>query len=588
VTEATHGSNGTASEARLTLETWHRFVGAIRNFTSSEVGGKAAVLGATLLALLVGISGLNVLNSYVGRDFMTAIEHRDRAGFVREALRYLGVFGASAAAAVLFRFTEERIGLLWRGWLTGRLVRGYLANRTYHRLAGGDGLPNPDQRIAEDVRTFVAMTLSLSLMVLNGTLTVLAFSGVLWTISRTLFLVGLAYAAAGSLLTVLLGRRLVHLNYEQADREADFRSALIHVREHAESVALLHREHEIETRLLGRVDALVGNLKRIIAVNRNLGFFTTGYNYMIQIIPALIVAPLFIRGEAEFGVITQSAMAFSHLLGAFSLVVTQFQAISSYAAVLARLNALAEGVQEREPGSAAIVVVEDDERVAYERLTLRTPHEGRVLIRELTLSLSRGTRLAISSHDPAVRGALMRATAGVWEDGEGRIVRPSLEHVAFLPERPYVPPGTLRTALGGDGRTTAPGDAEIRAVLAALGGEAIIERAAGLDAEHDWDKLLSIRDQAILSVARLLLARPHFAFVDNLGRMLGPHQLPAVLRMLTKRGVTYVVMDGVDAMGEAAVAYVDLVLELAHDGGWRIRPSGGDESMASAHGAGDE
>src|SRR6185503_15139294 len=190
-------------------------------------------------------------------------------------------------------------------------------------------------------------------------LTVIAFAGVLWSISRPLFLVGIAYAAAGSLLTVLLGRPLVRLNYRQADREANFRGDLMHVRENAESVALLHGESQIEARLSGRIDALVANLRRIIAVNRNLGFFTTGYNYMIQIIPALIVAPLFIRGEAEFGVITQSAIAFTQLLGAFSLIVTQFQTISSYAAVLARLHALADATFITKP-DGAITTVEQD------------------------------------------------------------------------------------------------------------------------------------------------------------------------------------------------------------------------------------
>ncbi len=264
------------------------------------------------------------------------------------------VFAALTAAAVLFHFAEERFGLLWREWLTGRLVHFYLENRVYLRATEDSRLTNPDQRITEDVRAFVTMTLSLFLMALNGTLTVLAFSGVLWSISRTLFLVGIAYAAAGSLLTVLLGRRLVALNYAQADREADFRTALIEVRENAESIALHRRERQLEIRLDEHLGAVVSNLRRIIAVNRNLGFFTTGYNYMIQIIPALVVAPLFIRGDVEFGVITQSAMAFSHLLGAFSLVVTQFQAISSYGAVLARLNTLAEVLQTPPDARASI------------------------------------------------------------------------------------------------------------------------------------------------------------------------------------------------------------------------------------------
>lgn len=552
----------TASEARLTRKTWRLFVSAVRNFVTSEVGGRAAMMLGVLLVLLFGINGLNVVNSYVGRDFMTAIERRDQPEFLRQTVRYLVVFGALTTATVLFRFLEERIGLLWRRWLTGNVARAYLANRAYLRLAGDATLGNPDQRIAEDCRTFVAMTLSLLLMVLNGTLTVIAFAGVLWSISRTLFLVGVAYAAIGSLLTILLGRRLVDLNYQQADREADFRATLIHVRENAEPIALLHREHEIENRLLDRLAALVGNMKRIIGVNRNLGFFTTGYNYLIQIIPALIVAPLFMRGETEFGAITQSAMAFSHLLGAFSLIVTQFSAISSYASVLARLDALVDRVLGPPPDNSSFVVVEDHARLAYEKLTLQTAHDARVLVRDLDLEVKPGSRLVIRGHDPGACRALMRATAGVWSDGEGRIVRPALAHIAFLPERPYLPPGTLRTLLSGDRET--PTDAEIGAALARLEAEHIVTYAKGLDTEHSWDKVLSTRDRGLLSVARLVLGRPRFAFIDNLGRTLGDEDVPAVLQMLAEHGITCVVLDGVNG-----VVAGDEELVIADDGSWQ-------------------
>jgi vitamin B12/bleomycin/antimicrobial peptide transport system ATP-binding/permease protein len=558
----------TASEARLTLETWHLFMSAVRNFVTSEVGGKAALMLGLLLVLLLGINGLNVVNSYVGRDFMSAIERRDQPEFVHQTVRYLVVFGVLTTATVLSRFLEERIGLLWRRWLTANVVHAYLGNRAYLRLTSDATLGNPDQRIAEDCRTFVTMTLSLLLMALNGTLTVIAFAGVLWSISRTLFLVGLAYAAVGSLLTVLLGRRLVDLNYRQADREADFRATLIHVRENAESMALLHREHEIENRLLSRLAALVGNMKRIIGVNRNVGFFTTGYNYLIQIIPILIVAPLFMRQETEFGVITQSAMAFSHLLGAFSLIVTQFSTITSYASVLARLDALVARVVKPSPDDPSLVIVPDHERLAYEKLTLKTPHEARVLVRELDLVVTPGSRLVIRSDDPAARRALMWATAGMWSDGVGRIVRPALDDVAFLPEQPYLPPGTLRTLLCGDNEAP-PTDAEIGAVLARLGAEDILTHAEGLDVEHSWNKVLSTRDQALLSVARLTLGRPRFAFVDNLGRTLGEEEMPAVLQTLAELEITCVVLE--DGANGAAAGEEALV--IAEDGSWHMTPA---------------
>jgi vitamin B12/bleomycin/antimicrobial peptide transport system ATP-binding/permease protein len=329
----------------LNRKTWGRLIKSVGIFLKSPAGGKARWLLAALFLLMFAINGMNIANSYVGRYFMSAIESKDIGGFTRFAWLYAGVFAASTFVGVLFRFSEERLGLLWRDWLTRRITGLYIDNRLYLKFSGPNAVSNPDQRMTEDVRQLTTTTLSFLLMILNGTMAAISFSGVLWAISPKLFLVAVLYAAAGSTLTIWLGRPLVRLNYQQADREADFRAELIHTRENAEVIAREGRESDVRQRLLGRLDALVSNLRNIIAVNRNLSFFTTGYNYMIQLIPALIVAPLFMRGEVEFGVITQSAMAFATLLGALSLIITQFQAISSYAAVVSRLGEFTEAAE---------------------------------------------------------------------------------------------------------------------------------------------------------------------------------------------------------------------------------------------------
>ena len=190
----------------INRQTGERFLGVVKNFLSSDMRWRALGLFAVLVGFLFAISGLNVINSYVGRDFMTAIAGRDQAGFVRLAILYLGVFAASTVVAVFQRFAEERLGLLWRAWLTSRLITRYLAGRTYYWLKEARAVDNPDQRITEDVKAFTATTLSFTLIFLNGTFTVLAFAGVLWTISRLLFVVAVGYAALGSLLTIL-GRK---------------------------------------------------------------------------------------------------------------------------------------------------------------------------------------------------------------------------------------------------------------------------------------------------------------------------------------------------------------------------------------------
>jgi putative ATP-binding cassette transporter len=333
-----------------------RFVRAVRTFAQSEVGWKAKLIFAALVLLLCAANALNVINSYVGRNFMTAIADRDMSGFVRQAFVYVGVFAALTLVAVIARFGEERLGLLWRDTMTRGILRRYFADGTYQRLNASGTIANPDQRISEDVRTFTVTTLSFALMALNSVFTIVAFSGVLWTISPLLFGVAVLYAAIGSLFTFVFGRPLIKLNYDQLDKEASFRSQLIDVRNNAEAIMAARDEGSQMTQLLSRLDDLVANFRTITSINRNVGFFTTGYNWMIQIIPALIIAPAFIERKIEFGVITQSAVAFTTLVAAFSLIVTQFQSLSSYAAVVARLSALVEAVGQSgdprwDPGS---------------------------------------------------------------------------------------------------------------------------------------------------------------------------------------------------------------------------------------------
>jgi putative ATP-binding cassette transporter len=314
-------------------------------FYRSEARGRALCGLVVLLVLLVTINGLNVVNSYAGRDFMTALAERHAGQFYVNALVLAGVFSGATVVEVLARYAEQRLGLVWRQWLTRRFLDRYLAGRAYLRLVQRRDVDNPDERISEDVRTFTQTTLSILVLLVNGVLTLAAFCGVLWSITPWLFLTAVLYALAGSVGTILLGRRLVRLNKQQLEKEADFRYALGRAREHAAVIAQEASEEEQKGRLGTRLARVVDNFRAIIVLSRNLGFFTTGYRYLPQIIPALVVAPLYIRGDVEFGVVTQAAMEFSQVQGAFSLIVTQFQEVTTYAAVIDRLGALWEATE---------------------------------------------------------------------------------------------------------------------------------------------------------------------------------------------------------------------------------------------------
>lgn len=555
-----------------------RFMRVLKALLESGVGPRAKGLALLLIVLLIGVNALNILNSYVGRDFMTAIANRSTTGFIQQSILFISVFAVSTVVAVYYRFCEERLGLLARKWLTQRFVNSYLEHPTYYRLNdqndGNGEIANVDQRIADDVKMFTVTILSFILMVLNGTFTAIAFSGVLWSISPLLFMVAVIYAAGGSLMAIRFGYPLVGLNYKQLDREANLRSDLIHLRENAESVALLRREARLKARILRHLDDLTSNFQNIIVVNRNLGFFTTGYNYLVQIIPALIVAPMYISGYVEFGVITQAAMAFAHILGAFSLIVTQFQSISSFAAVVARLGSLADAIEKAQsPTATSIVSTENNSNgVAYHGLSLWQQSTGRPLINHLTLTVPYGTRVLILGPDDTAKVALFRATAGIWDAGEGEIVRPDFDTILFLPERPYLPPGTLRELLVRTGREAQVSDQVLREVLTGLCVSGIIDRACGFDQEQQWDVLLSLTEQKVLALARLILAGPRFVFMDRINTALSRDDVARLLTILNQRHITYINVgscrNGRRDTDDHLDDY-DAILEISGTGEWR-------------------
>jgi putative ATP-binding cassette transporter len=297
----------------------------------------------------------------------------------------------------------------------------------------------------------------------------------------------------------------------------------------------------------------------------------------------LIVAPRFIRGEVEFGVITQSAMAFAQLLGAFSLIINQFGSISSFAAVVARLSEIVGAVEGQNVDRPGIETVEDCERVAYERLTLRPLGDGGPLLADVSVSIPRGARVLVTGPNEAAGVALFRATAGIWPHGEGRIIRPPLDAILFLPQQPYLTPGTLRHLLIRTGQEQETSDERILAAIHDGGLDSAVQRAGGLDTEHDWPTILSLGEQQQLALVRLILARPSFALLDRVSTALGPAMLRRSLQRLTASSITYINFD--QAAESQPVGLYDAVLQIDADGSWSWNQLGPvDPRLASGQG----
>lgn len=543
---------------------WRRLYRLASPFFFSEVAWKARGLLLLLLAFTLSIKGFDVVMSYIGRDFMTALSLREQDKFLRNLYLYLFAFGVAIPLAVFYRYTEERLALMWRRWFTHHTLDKYFAHQAYYRLGWYRKIDNPDQRIEEDIRSFTSMSLSLFLIFLQSGIALFAFVGVLSSISWMLTLTAVIYAVVGSTVTYFLGRPLINLNFEQLRREADYRYKLIKVRDNSESIAFYHGEPKERTRVRQRLKDVLRNMLRIINRNRILNFFTTGYNYLVIILPTIVVAPLYLRGEIEFGVVTQSAVAFGHVLNALSVIVTNFGSLSAYAAVVRRLGVFSEVLDEAcEPRRANKISTGTE--VSFTGVTILTPDNSRTLISDLSFKVSEGG-LLICGPSGCGKSSVLRVLAGLWDAKEGAVVRPPHEESMFLPQRPYLIIGNLRSQLLYGQTRSGFSDRELKEVLREVDLENMFNRVGGFEANVDWAATLSNGEQQRVGIARLMLKRPKYAYLDEATTAIdeaGEAKIYTLIRSFVHTVVSVGYRSNLQRFHEQ-------VLELHGDGTWRL------------------
>ncbi|KAK4434742.1 ABC transporter D family member 2, chloroplastic [Sesamum alatum] len=455
---------------------------------------------AAVFALTLATTGISVGFNFLGRDFYNSLANKDQEQFTKQLLYYLASFAGGIPVFVLRDYAKDTLSLRWRSWMTSYYMDRYLKNRTFYKIQSQSIIDNPDQRIVDDLSAFTGTALAFSLTLFNATVDLISFSNILYGIYPPLFLVLLAYSLGGTAISVYLGRGLVTLNFFQEKKEADFRYGLVRVRENAESIAFYNGEENEMQLLLQRFRSAFENLTKLLISSRNLEFFTNGYRYLIQILPAAVVAPMYFSGKIEFGVINQSVSAFNHILGDFSLVVYQFQAISAFSAVIDRLGEFDDLLTSNETRSdtepmeeisrefcninnsvasnGPLPINRGSKLLTVENLTLLTPSKA-TLIRDLSLEICEKDHLLVTGPSGSGKTSLLRAVAGLWNFGRGTIrfyernARDTLpclpadaaspeatfvhEHnkhntrnsrgVFFLPQKPYMVLGTLRQQL---------------------------------------------------------------------------------------------------------------------------------------------
>lgn len=495
---------------------------------STEKWQARGLLGVIVALNLGHVYVLVLLNQWNNR-FYNALQNMDRDGFSSA----LGEFGILAAiyiiVAVYQIYLRQMLEIKWRRWMTAHYVDAWLKDRSYYRLQILNmGTDNPDQRISEDLRMFAAYTLRLSLGLLRSIVTLISFIAILWQLSGGLvvpagpwqvvipgYLVWAAvgYAVVGTWLTMKIGRPLVGLNFNQQRYEADFRFSMVRLRENSESIAFYGGECQERRHFLDRFRLVFSNFYQLMTQQKKLTWFTSGYFQIAIIFPYVVAGPRFFAGQIQLGGLMQIASAFGRVQEALSFIVETYPDLAEWRAVVNRLLGFVRHMEAVRtlPAEGIRHKCLDSDSITAKELVVNLP-DGSILLRSVNLTIEAGETLLVTGPSGCGKSTLMRSLAGLWPFGSGVISVPASKKIMFIPQRPYMPLGTLRDALLYPCAGEAVSDALIRSVMIQCRLEEFIDQ---LDHTDNWSHILSLGEQQRIGFARMLLIRPDWLFLDE-------------------------------------------------------------------------
>ncbi|KAM3111168.1 ABC transporter ATP-binding protein/permease [Phormidesmis sp. 146-33] len=554
---------------RLNFKVFRQFWTIAKSYWSSDEKWQARGLLLGVVLFLLAYTGLSVVLNNKRGVLISALSAKDESRFWETVIIFVAVLVIYAPLLAGYRYLRDRLSLNWRRWLTDRFVTSYFSDRAYYLLNSSElKIDNPDQRIAEDVRSFTQESLAFLLVLVESVLSVIAFSGVLWGISKPLVVFLVLYAVVGTLVTtVVFGKPLVRLNFEQLKKEADFRFSLVRIRENAEAIAFYRGEDRESQQVKQRFLEVFENVKRLLIWELNLNVLTNAYEFIPFILPALVVAPAIFSGDMEVGKVTEAQGAFIRVFFSLNVVVARFQALTTFGAGIDRLYTFAEFLEQKaaKTDKPTIQTVEAD-RLEIAHLTLQTPNYQRTLIEDLSVTVPTGQGLLVMGASGCGKSSLLRSLAGLWDSGQGTIVRPSADHILFLPQRPYMVLGSLRDQLLYPNLTLEVEEPQLKQVLQLVNLADLDDRFGGFEAERDWSDVLSLGEQQRLTFARLLLQKPDYAILDEATSALDPGNEEKLYQHLQAIGLTFLSV----GHRETLINYHPLVLKLSQEKTWEL------------------
>ena len=549
-------------------------------YWKSDERGRAWGLLIAIVVLTLGLVYLDVLFNNWNREFYNALEQKNYADF-KDLILYFSLLAVMFMVAAIYKlYLTQMLTMRWRVWLTEQYLAEWLDRQVYYRLQlESHGTDNPDQRIADDLRLFTEGTLTLGLGLLSSIVTLVSFISILWAVSGPLEIMGinvpgymvwaaLIYAVLGSIVTHYVGRPLVGLNFQQERFEADFRYSLVRLRENAEGVALYRGEETERKGLLSRFELVRGNWWELMRYTKRLTTFTSGYGQIAIIFPFVVAAPRYFSGAMTLGGMMQIASAFGQVQTALSWLVNSYSNIANWKASVDRLltfqSALDQAAAEADAHTGIRVAQAADGKatdITAGHIELALPG-GQALMSADGLSFARGDRTLISGPSGCGKSTLFRAVAGIWPYGSGTVEIPQGARVLFLPQKPYIPIGTLRDAVSFPAPAGTFSDDVIRQ---ALGDSLLPDMQPHLDDTQNWSMSMSGGEQQRLAVARALLHRPDFLFLDEATASMDEAGEAHVYRMLREKLPQAAIIS--IAHRTAVAAHHEKRLNLVREGG---------------------